>query len=314
VQIADMMAPDGKVFLKSEWAPISDYWPCVSFTKRSVGYRLSKEFVPGRDVLVYVGTTNADLTEDPDHRSRLLSAVVVEPNQLLETRKLIPAEHWARSVEAHGDRWPHSLAVTRAASMLGPPYPNARTVIPQAYRSFASIQNRGDVVLAEGAERAAVMAEPVTELHLNLTVDVQAYLKLRASVSIHVPLSVKQEVSRMVALIQDRVSKGGEIGVKRNPLRFAPNHSDLSALLTTKWQDEQRGLCALCGGALVAGTTNAMMKPSPDRIDGTNGAYSDDNVQITHLACNLAKNQYGVEQFEEWIAALRGVDISVDAT
>ena len=63
------MAADGKVFLKSEWAPISDYWPCVSFTKRSVGARLRQEFAPGRDMLIYVGTTNAELTENPDHRS-----------------------------------------------------------------------------------------------------------------------------------------------------------------------------------------------------------------------------------------------------
>ena len=57
--------------------------------------------------------------------------------------------------------------------MIGPPYPNARTVIPQAYSSFASIENRGTVVLAEGDERAAVMALPVDEMHLNLTADVQ---------------------------------------------------------------------------------------------------------------------------------------------
>ena len=93
-----------------------------------------------------------------------------------------------------------------------------------------------------------------------------------------------------------------------------PNHSDLSALLTRKWQVEQRGLCALCGGTLVAGTSNGMMKPSPDRIDSANGAYIDDNVQITHLACNLAKLHYGMADFEEWLAALRGADISVDAT
>lgn len=312
MQVADLMAPDGKVFLKSEWAPIGDHWPCVSFTKRSVGYRLRKEFVSGRDVLVYVGTTNAELTENPDHRSRLLSAVVVEPNQILETRKLIPAQHWARSVEAHGDRWPHSLAVVRAAAMIGPPYPSARTVIPQAYRSFASIENRGTVVIAESDERAAVMVLPVDEMRLNLTADVRAYLQLRASVSSHVPLSLKQEISRMVALIQDRINKGGEIGVKRSPIRYAPNHSDLSALLTRKWQEDQRGLCALCGGTLVAGTPNAMMKPSADRIDSTNGSYYDDSVQITHLACNLAKNQYGMAQFEEWIAALRGASHSVD--
>lgn len=92
MQISEMMASEGRVFLKSEWAPINDYWPCVSFTKRSVGDRLRRDFVPGRDVLIYVGTTNPELTAQPEHRSRLLSAVVIEPNQILETRKIVPVE------------------------------------------------------------------------------------------------------------------------------------------------------------------------------------------------------------------------------
>jgi hypothetical protein len=53
-----------------------------------------------------------------------------------------------------------------------------------------------------------------------------------------------------------------------------------------------------------------MMQASADRIDSANGAYDEVNVQVTHLACNLAKNQYGLEHFEEWIAALRGVDLT----
>ena len=314
MQVAELMAADGAVFLKSEWAPISDEWPCVSFTKRFVGNRLRQEFVPGRDALVYVGTTDTKLTKDPDHRSRLLSAVVVQPNQVLETRKLVPPASWARAVEEHGDRWPHSLAVVRAASLIGPPYPSAREVIPEAYRSFASIQNRGTVVIAQGVERKAAMALHVNELHLNLTTDVRAYLALRASVGADVPLNVKQEIARMVALIQNRVNKGGEIGVERNPIRRAPAFAELSLLLAKKWQEQQAGRCGLCGGALVAGSTNPMMRPSPDRIDSSNGAYDDENVHITHLACNLAKVNYGTEQFEEWLAAPRGVDISIDVT
>jgi hypothetical protein len=136
VKVHDIMAPDGKVFLKSEWGPIADRWPCVSFTKPAVGKQLRDEFRPGRDVLVYVGTTDGEMTENPQHRSRLLSAVVIEPNQVLETQKIVPQESWERSITRWGNRWPFSMAAVRAVNMLGPPFPPARDVIPSAYRSF----------------------------------------------------------------------------------------------------------------------------------------------------------------------------------
>lgn len=51
-----------------------------------------------------------------------------------------------------------------------------------------------------------------------------------------------------------------------------------------------------------------MLQSSADRIDSANGAYDDTNVWITHLACNWAKNQYGVEQFEDWLSTIHGVN------
>lgn len=303
-----MMKPDGRVFLKSEWGQISDEWPCVSFTKRSVGDRLRREFVPGRDVLIYVGTTSTEMTRLPEHRSRLISAVTIEPRQILETRKIVPPEVWANSNAQWGDRWPHSMAVLAAANMIGPPYPSAHDTIPIAYRSFAEIANRGSVVEATEAEREAVMALEIEPISLNLREDVAAYLKLRSSVSGEVQPSIKQEAFRMAMLIIERVKRGGEIGVKVNPLRTAPNLSDLNALLVRKWL-EQGGRCALCGGVLVVGATNKMLQPSADRTDSTNGAYDDVNVAITHLACNLAKNKFGLDEFEDWLSVLRGVDL-----
>lgn len=311
MQVADMMRPDGRVFLKSEWGPISDYWPALSFSRMSVGQQLSRDFRPGRDILVYVGTSGPD-TENPDHRSRLLSAIVPEPNQILETRRIIPAESWAASVEAYGaDKWPHSLAVVRAADIEGPPYPLARQVIPQAYSAFAVGSGRGGVVEALGDERAAVMTLTVRELPLNLTPDVQVYLQFRASVAVDLPRDVKQEATRMANLILDRVRKGGEERVTTNPLRSAPLFTDLYALLTRIWQQKQGGLCALCGAPLRPGTKNRMMQASADRIDSANGAYDDTNVQVTHLACNWAKNKYSVPEFEEWVGAIRGVDLTM---
>lgn len=112
-----------------------------------------------------------------------------------------------------------------------------------------------------------------------------------------------RELPRLVDSILDRVSKSGAIGAKSNPRRDAPNRAELSELLIRKWY-EQKERCALCGGKLGA-EDKPMLQPSADRIDSANGAYDDANVQITHLACNLAKNQYSVEEFEEWLSVVR---------
>ena len=113
------------------------------------------------------------------------------------------------------------------------------------------------------------------------------------------------EAARMANLITERIRRGGEPRVSINPQRSAPNFSDRYALLTRLWQVRQGGLCALCGSALIAPTTNPMMQPSADRIDSEDGSYGEANVQVTHLACNLAKNKYNLKQFEEWLALLR---------
>lgn len=170
----------------------------------------------------------------PEHRSRLISAVTIEPDQVLETRKIVPLDVWTKSNAQWGDRWPYSMAVLSAANIVGPPFLAAHDVIPAAYRSFS------------------------------------------------------KSVNRMTQLIVDRVERGGDIGVKINPIRYAPNLSDLYVLLMRKWTD-QRGRCSLCGGHLATGNGSSMMQPSADRIDSANGAYDDENVWITHLACNLAK-------------------------
>lgn len=312
MKVVDLMRPDGRVFLKSEWGPIGDEWPCVSFTKKSVGDRLRSDFRPGRDVLIYVGTTNAEMTKNPAHRARLLSAVVIQPNQVLETRKIVPRNIWENSVAQWGkDRWPHAMAVTRAATMVDDPLPSAREIIPKAYRSFSEMANRGGVVEATGEERDAVLKLPVKEIELTLSEDVSGYLDLISVVSNDLEVGVKQEVTRMASAIQNRVKTGGEAGVRINPLRSAPNISDLIMLLSSKWKN-QNGACALCGGPLSARGQNPMLQASPDRIDSENGAYDDENVQITHLACNLAKNQYGDDQFFEWLDTVRGESLDSD--
>ena len=85
---------------------------------------------------------------------------------------------------------------------------------------------------------------------------------------------------RMADLIIARVKAGGIVGVRVNPIRTSPVHTNLYAMLVRKW-DSQRGLCALCGSALVAKGSNKMLQPSADRINSANGSYADENVHVT---------------------------------
>lgn len=301
MRVADMMRLDGRVFLKSVFGQVGTDWPCISFSRPSIGTKLRKESVPGRDVIIYVGTLNRMLTEDPDHRGRLIASVVIEPSQILETRRIISHELWSK----YGQRWPFSMPILKAAVMDGPPFPKAHDIVPNSYRSFGMVENRGEVVEATGQEREAVMALSVSVLDLHLSSDVQAYTEIRMSIS-ETPKNIRQEVTRMVELIIDRVKRGGEERIVKNPLRTVPNISDLFPMLIRKWQIDQHGLCALCGGSLLPGTTNKMLQPSADRIDSSNGSYGEENVHVTHLACNFAKNKYGGEDFEDWLLVLKG--------
>jgi hypothetical protein len=301
-----MMEPEGRVFIKSEFGPIADRWPCFSYTKANVGARLQSEYKPGRDIVIYCGTSSAKTTEDPDHRSRLISAITIQPKHILETRKIVPEEQWKITISEYGDNpWPYSMAVIDAAVMIGPPFPEARTFTPVAYSSLGAMENRGNVVEAVGAERSAVMALAVERIQLNLSEPVRKYLGLMSSISDKIEKTIKQEALRMAMLIQDRVKSGGEYSLRLNPMRTAPNLSDLAALIIRKWTVDQMGMCALCGGRLTR-TANKMLQASADRIDSTNIAYDDANTQVTHLACNLAKNQYGSDVFAEWVSIVRG--------
>ncbi len=307
--VSDMMEPGGRVFMKSEFGPIGDQWPCFSFTKKAVAKRLQAEFRPGRDIVVYVGTTSAETTPDPEHRSRILSALSIEPNHILETRKIVPEGNWAATVARYGENpWPYSLAVIDAALTMGPPFPQARALAPRAYASLGAAENRGNVAEALESERAAIMTLPIQRIALNLTRPVKHYMQLMGVVSNELEKTVKQEALRIAQLIQDRVKSGGELSARINPMRTAPNLSDMVALIIRKWTLDQAGKCALCGGPLVT-TSHKMLQPSPDRIDNSNGAYDDTNMQVTHLACNWAKNQYGADAFADWLAIVQSVQV-----
>jgi hypothetical protein len=108
----------------------------------------------------------------------------------------------------------------------------------------------------------------------------------------------------MAQLIQDRIGFG-RVSKRILPARTLPPHINLIELLCSKLQ-AQGNLCALCHRPLSLDSANRMLQCSPDRIDSNNPSYSGDNLQITHLACNLGKNDCTSEEFEEWLQLICG--------
>lgn len=304
MRVADMMKPDGRVFLKSEFGPISDDWPCFSFSKKNLAANLQADYKPGRDIIIYVGTSSNEKTKNPDHRSRILSAISIEPSQVIDTRNIVPEDSWNSTVAEYGEgHWEHSMAVTKASQMMGVPFPKAHDVIPDAYRKLSDMKNRGLVVEILDTERDAIMALPIVPVELKFTDRVKDYLYLKKSVSPDLDTSIKQEVLRMTNLILARVRLSGTNEIVKNPARKSSDLSVLHSLIMQKWEN-QKGKCALCNGDMLE-TNNEMLKPSVDRIDSNNCNYNEENIQVAHFACNLAKNQYTCINFNEWLSLIK---------
>lgn len=75
-------------------------------------------------------------------------------------------------------------------------------------------------------------------------------------------------------------------------------------MLMAKW-NEQGGVCALCGFDIPLRPSNRLLKMSRDRIDSADKAYDWHNVQITHLACNLAKSDATMDEWKEFLSVMR---------
>jgi hypothetical protein len=294
--LRDIVSNDGHIWLKSEWGPASQEWPALSFSKRTFSENLRGEFNRDRDAVLYVGT-GSDLTRDPEHRRKLLSAMKIDPRQVVPTRDCIPPESWDRAQKESSRRWLWSLPALEMWDIVG--FPLAREVAPRSYAQLGFVANRGNVVEAVQEEREAIL-----RLELRPISFVVARKVSKTRTLLNLSDAVQREISRMVSGIVGRVSRSGTEGVRVNPIRTM-SESNLHIMLGAKW-DEQEGRCFLCQGPLRPGTENVLLQSSPDRLDSGNEAYDETNTHITHLGCNLAKNKVSLSDFEDWLMVVRG--------
>jgi hypothetical protein len=238
MKLADITAPETLLFAKSEFGPASDRWPALSFSSRKIATDFTNTYRPGLDFIVYIGTGDPEKTELPEHRQRLLSVLSVEPRAPISTRDLVPPDVWESTVRRWGLRWEWSLPITATYDVVG--FPRAHDKIPQTYRSLGGLTNLGRCVPVQQAEYQALLILDIEPVTLHLSKRAQEVLNLNTN-----NRHLREEVSRLVAGIKHDIAVAGMAKTGTNPLRFAPNDSDLFLMLMRRW-DEQDGMCALC--------------------------------------------------------------------
>lgn len=298
--LSEVLKEGARLWLKSEWGPADDHWPAVSFSKRSVGDYLRQEFRPNRDAIIYVGTSSPATTEKPEHRQRLLSAVNIEPQQLLETRECVPTESWENAQRDFRGRWWWSMPALAIWEIEG--FPSAYDAAPSAYRQLGVMSNRGNVVEVLGEERDVVLRLTVHTVGFERHYKTGAFASRRAVLELS--REIRDDIGEMVGRILARVADSGNQRLSVSPLRTS-NESDLHVMLGERWI-EQKGRCFLCNGPLFPQTENYLLQSSCDRLDSSDNGYSRENTRITHLGCNLAKNKVSLSEFEDWVNVVRG--------
>jgi hypothetical protein len=116
--------------------------------------------------------------------------------------------------------------------------------------------------------------------------------------------ALRQQLSRLVAGIRQSVASAGTERGGINPLRSIPEDTDLLQMLTQRWH-EQSGVCALCDRQIPLYSANRLLRISRDRTDSANSAYDWENTRLTHLACNLGKNDASTDDWSEYLAMIR---------
>ena len=147
LRLRDIAQSDSRFFLKSEWGPLSDFWPVVAFSPISLKTKIQRQYRSASDFIVYTGTKGEDTAEEA-HRGRLLSLVRIDKTRTYDTRNVVPAASWAWANKKHPGRWPYAFKVLQGWSFVD--RPPSTHVIPEAYSRIGQYPNKGSVLQIEG--------------------------------------------------------------------------------------------------------------------------------------------------------------------
>jgi hypothetical protein len=248
--LGDLLAADGKVFLKSEFAPISNEWPAVSFTNEAPARAFARSFDPVKDLVIFSGTQTKDTSSE--HRAKLLSAARLSGG-LVDSRLVVPLKNLNLFQGINASRYLWSIPATEAWEFVD--LPSARQVVGQKYKVLGlGLARQSGIQLSRGD------LEDLRHLRIR-----PILLRVLQTDDLETPglkESVNGQLVRILASLRSRAQQGGSLVTRIAPLRICKlKMADLEQM----WRS-QGGKCNLCKGPLPDSGSNILLQVSADRI------------------------------------------------
>jgi hypothetical protein len=289
--IGDLLEKGSRVYLKSEYGPVSEKWPAVSFSSDIYARQLGAAFDAEKDLIIFAGTQKEPTPEV--ERGRLLCAMRVFSSEPIDSGLLVDARALADFQNGDEKKYAYSLQLKDAWTISS--LPPAKDYVSESYRVIGLGEARRSYLELSPTEIERLRALPIEKLAFAITpledLEINGWEED----------GLERQLNRMLALLVNRAQSGGKPSLRIAPIREVHlTKNDLRAL----WK-RQSGICALCDKQIPVKTSNFLMQVSADRIDSGVPIYNLENTQLAHLGCNYGKNSASVVQFGEWMSMIR---------
>jgi hypothetical protein len=298
-KLHEILTAGAKIWAHPAWGPIDPKERVRGFGKEKVARRLEGEGQYDQDMIlnIGVGTPKRDLPKALT--GRLLDVATFVP-KVMRTQDIIGTEQYRRWIESRGrlEAWPWGLPVVRAWRI--PLQPLADEVLPGLRRDrFIYHHPEQMTPLLSTEEIGLIGGLQVEPVEFEVSIADESGLAAQAKATNR----VRRWAQRLADAVAQRC-RGTRAGYVVLRPGFETNETDLY-LEINKLILDQRERCRLCGGLLdLSEPPNRLAQPSADRIDSSLKVDDRTNLQITHLACNLGKNECpnaeALEFFRSW--------------
>lgn len=290
--IGDLLLPNSRVFLKSEYGPVSQDWPAASFSDVQYAEQLAADMKADQDLILFSGTQSEPT---PKHyQGKLMCIFHVYPGPPIDSGLVVDPATLAAFQGGGKKRFAYSLPASVAWSL--PELPSASELLRDTYsriglgtsrQSYVEIpRERVDRLRALLIQRISIATPQLQEAGLLTPQD-----------------DLDRHLSQILARLLARAQQSGAEQTRQAPLRIV----DITKAQLRELWERQQGRCRLCGASIPLDTANPLLLVSADRVHNENGHYNLENTQLTHRACNLGRNIGTVEQFNEWLHLARSV-------
>ena len=307
VALREILKPGTKIWARPVWGPVDTQERVCGFGKERVARRLESEGRYDKDMILSIGVGQPKLDLPKELTTRLLDIATFVP-KMMRSEDIVGAERYRRWVETRGrsNAWPWGLPVVRAWRISLRPL--ADEVLPGLRHDRFTYQHPEQLTTRLSAEEIAAIenldVEPVV---FEVPIADESGLAAQAIASARARRWAKRLADAVAQRCQG--SRPGYVVLRPG---FETNETDLY-LLINKLLQEQEERCPLCDGVLdLSEAPNRLAQPSADRIDSSVKVYDRTNLQITHLACNLGKNQCSNREALEFFRSWCGEGIAED--